>query len=315
MGIIVLANCIAFLLITIASFIIIKAIKDNNIISVMSQKLNDNASTRKTNEENIALEEGNVEKHNRMFQLDILLEQSGIKKYIKFINAEIFLILIVFVALISFVISYIFLSSSIICIAIAVIMAAATYFCVVILADNNYRKIEKQIMTFINILENYTKTTDDIIDVFGKVYPFLEEPLSSAVQECYTEAYSTGNYRVAFQHLQVKISHERLKEILRNLEICSRHEANYDVIVEESRNSMRDYLKSKKEQRVMAQNFASELLLYTVVGGVALSFVDKLISASLMDLIFNTFIGNILVLVLAGVYIYSIFSIISISRK
>ena len=314
-GLLILINVVAFFLLFVSAYLIVGYIKHNNVIQDINEKLKENAKNRKNKEELIAIEEGNVEKRNKLFELDLLIEQSGIKKIFPSLTGELFIIFMLVVAVIAFALLDGLVNSVLICISLSVVAAIMLYFVIVLLADKNYRYIEKQIMPFLNIIENYTKTTDDIIDVFGKVYPYLDEPLSSAVQECYVEAMSNGDYRTAFQHFETKIPHEKLSDIIRNIEICSRHEANYDVIVEESRNIMRDYLRSRKEQKVMAQNFTAELVIFTILGFLALNMVNTLISASIWELLFNSFIGNLFVAALIGVYVFSVYSIISVARR
>ena len=61
----------------------------------------------------------------------------------------------------------------------------------------------------------------------SKVCPYLDVPMRPALQECVSKARNTGNVEEALRNLELQIEHPQFRNLIRNLEICSRHEANY----------------------------------------------------------------------------------------
>ncbi len=136
------------------------------------------------------------------------------------------------------------------------------YLVIAIVAKINYMAVEKDLTEFLNQLKAYSASTDDLLTCFRAIAENMHEPLSTALNEFYIQVQTTGKKSEAFYDLMNKIEHPLFKQFIRNLEICSRHSADYGVVVDNCRKTLRNYLKSKRD--IGAQN-KSECIIMTIL--------------------------------------------------
>ncbi len=116
------------------------------------------------------------------------------------------------------------------------------------LRGKNWRKTERELMPFLNIVDNFSRTEQDLFQIFELATPYLQEPLKSVLSECGKHAAATGNRMEAVRELLYKVEHPKFREIIQNLEICSKNEANYAVVVGDMRDSLTAYMSNRKEE-------------------------------------------------------------------
>ena len=291
-----LVKVIWFLVLHITVYFLLAYTEESQVIKKsvfrVYKKTREMEKSRGDRESRIRFEEGNQEKVNFLYKLDLLLLQSNIKKIFPFLNSEIYLIFIFCASSLGFIVMEAISNSYISGTVCSLLTILFLYIIPYILAGINYKKTENEIMSFINLLENYSKTTDDLISIFGKLYHYLEEPLKTAVEECYLEARSTGDLSFALYNLSNRIEHRKFKEIIRNLEICERHEANYAEIVKDSRGLLRDFIASQKERKALISNGRIEILIILGCCMVMVWILDSFMERSIMDMLLHTGIGN-----------------------
>lgn len=271
------------------------------------------AKERRAEYETKIMEEGTVEKEDFLIKLDILIEQSGIKKRLKFLNSETYVIIGIISCCIGFLAVYqmthtIFYGIATV-LGILLIMLAF----LMILANRNKKKIEDNIVNFVNLVENYSKTNDDIMNIFGKVYPFLEEPLRSDLENCYIEGTQTGNVDKALNNLSKRVNHKKFRDIIRNLLICSRYDANYSAVAEDTRTMLLEYIAGKKERQAMKNAARIELAIILVLSVFLMWLMGSFVSqdgTNIITVLTQTLIGNILLIYSLIVIIASIINIV-----
>lgn len=305
---------ILFLLIFVTIFLFINYVKEyytnNDIYELVERKY----LKRKSEKEQIRIEMGNVKEKTFLGKMDLLIERSGIRKKIHFFNTESYMIIniiLIFASMIFGIIKYKFWIVGIVFSVIAVLIL---YLILTIMANVNYERIDKEVMTFINILENYSGTNDDITLIMEKTYPFIKEPLSSYIQEFCNDVYTRGDLQEAFRRFEARIENERIKDILRNLEICSRHEANYKEIIKDSRETLKDYLTAKEERKSIIKNKRIEITMCIVVSGVIL-YICKSFVPNIWQLLKTTFTGNVILLYCITVITICISNIIGFDKR
>lgn len=250
---------------------------------------------RQDKEKQLLKEEGNQEKVEFLYHLDMMMEQSNLKKWLPFLNTE-FYILGAIIAGAGAVLLTESLTGMWICGILTMLgIMVAAYLLIYILAGINYRRVEKNIITFCNLLENYSKSNDDIVSIFRYTVPYLEEPLKAYVMDFTSEAYNTGDIGTAFKNLTSKVEHEKFRDIIRNIDICSRHEANYEAIIADNRTMLKEYLKGKEERKSIINNGRLEIGILLLSCGLIIwmfrGFVD-----GMGGLLLGTFIGNMILL-------------------
>lgn len=307
-------NTVLFLILYAAMFFLVKALVQNNVVNKIRQWIKNSENNRTTAEEQLRSLEGNQEKNNIFYSLDLTLNQSGIKRLIPFLSTEYLVLFSAVLALAAFLITGLVKAWSYGILA-AVAVFFIPYLSVRILAEINHKRIEEQIIHFLNMVDNYNQSEDNLITIFGKVYKYLDEPLCSAVRECYMEASNTGDMGTAFRRLETKVVHERLSEILQNLEMCSMHEANYHVIITESREIMTKHKKSKDAIKNIVNKAKMNMLVMVAMMIVLVFMVSNIIQVNLITAMTGSVIGLAILIYLGFVIIYGIFSVITIAKR
>lgn len=271
-------------------------------------------------EERLRLEEirkaesGNTDDENLLLKLDRTINYSNIKKIIPFLNSTTYIFTMCIFASIALIVGTklsglaigIFCGGSVVSIYVVILM---------LLANINYKKVEGNVMTFINLVENYAKTNNDLISIMGKVHYYLDEPLRTQVEECYYLGQRTGDVDLALDTLQRNVQHKKFKEIIRNLIICSHYEANYEDVVEDSRDMLITYLAGKRERAEMARNARIELSILLGACVVVFYMIQSFLGESIIALLQSNIIGMIILIYCVICIFLVIFNIVFIGRQ
>lgn len=309
-------NILLFTACCIVSGLIIKALfithtLQNRIVTVTS----DSSKSRRIREEQLRQLEGEQEKTNVLYAIDLILEQSGIKKYIPSVNAELYILSVGVTAVIVFAVCC---AAGGWLIGLAGMLAAITVAYVVpqILAENNYKNTEKDILQFVNLVGSYSATSNNIITIFGNMYLYLNDPLKSAVKMCYDEAQMTGDISSALLHLEARINHPLFKMTIRNIEISSRHEANYSEIIAAIREIIREYIRNQEEVKAMISSARGQLIILLGAGAVIMYMVNGLLDGvDLFNTLTTTLPGQLILGALAVVIAICVYIFMSFGNK
>lgn len=306
-------NIVLFLILFITMFFLVKAMVDNNVLSRIRQWMKNSENNRTNAEEQLRNIEGNQEKNSIFYSMDLTINQSGIKRYIPFLSTEYLVLFSSLLSIAAFVITGIIKGWSYgVLAAIAVFLVP--YLFVRIMAEVNHKRIEEQIIHFLNMIDNYNQTEDNLITIFGKVYKYLDEPLCSAVRECYLEASNTGDMSTAFRRLETKVVHEKLSEILQTLEMCSMHEANYHVIITEAREIMTKHKKSKDAIKNIVGRAKMNMAAMMGMLVLLIFMISNIIEVNLITAMTGSVIGMAILIYIGFVIVFGIFSVITITR-
>lgn len=300
------------------SYLIYDYLKKTRVIEESIDKVYmktvNNERERIKKEQRIRYELGNHEKKGLFYQMDKMILQSNIRAYLPFMNTEFFLATVLGT-------SFLFASTVdavtrefLYGLMAFVLWGMICFLIIYVMAGINYKKTEENITNFVNLLQNYSKTTDDINFIFSNIANYVDEPLKTALQETNTEIKSTGNLCTALENLQKKIEHEKFVEIIRNIEICSRYTANYAEIIDESRNSLRMYIKNKKERKEIIANGRIEILIIMLCSILVLYMMNGFTETNIIALLTSNIIGKMLILYMFIVLCVSIYTMFSIDK-
>lgn len=172
-----------------------------------------------------------------------------------------------------------------------------------LLAWKNYKAVDNQLLEMVNLLENYSVTAGEVTGVFGQISYYVEEPLKSVLDECFYEAQTSGNSSLALLSAADKIEHPMFKQLIKNLEVCSRYTTDYVELINNSRKELQAYDLAKQERKGLANEAFVNVILLLAMLFVTLILVDGMIQQSIWDILFHTIIGCgalIVVAVLVG---------------
>lgn len=178
------------------------------------------------------------------------------------------------------------------------LLAAAGYYLIIkiaemILARRNFKTIDKSLLEFLNQLGNFSAIQGEITNVLHQTAQYTPPILAEALEECYIEAQTTGNVSAALMGLADQFEHEKFREIIINLEVCSRYTANLKVIVDSLRRNLMDAKRASQERRAIADSAIIEMVILSVMLLIVLLVVDTMVKASIWDILFHSLVGYI----------------------
>ena len=178
------------------------------------------------------------------------------------------------------------------------LLAAVGYYLIIkiaemILAKRNFKTIDKSLLEFLNQLGNFSAIQGEITNVLHQTAQYTPPILAEALEGCYIEAQTTGNVSAALMGLADQFEHEKFKEIIINLEVCSRYTANLKVIVDSLRRNLMDAKRASQERRAIADSAIIEMVILSVMLLIVLLVVDTMVKASIWDILFHSLVGYI----------------------
>lgn len=159
------------------------------------------------------------------------------------------------------------------------------------LAERNLKRTESSLTKLLDFLGNYSVTAGEITGIFSQISRYMEEPVKSALDTCCYEAATTGDVGMALRFMAERIEHPRFKELVRNMEVSIRYCADFSVLVDSSRRSLREYLKVAQERKGMVREAMINLTLLAGMSVIVLLTVEKLTGAGMRQLL-NTLPGR-----------------------
>lgn len=163
------------------------------------------------------------------------------------------------------------------------------------------RAVNENLMKLLDFLGNYSVTAGDVIAVFSQVSKFMDEPIRSALERCCVEAQTTGDVGMALLSLADRIEHPQFKELVRNVEVSSRYSADFSVLVQFSRRSVREYLKSRRERKSLLREAGINMILLLGMSVFALLTVNGLLETSIWEILFYSIPGRVALGIVGGV--------------
>ena len=122
--------------------------------------------------------------------------------------------------------------------------------------------------------------------------------MKSVLDACCYEAQTTGDASMALLTMAEKIEHPKFKELAHNMEVSIRYCADFKVLVDTSRRSVREYLRMGEERKGMLREAIINMVMLLGMSLFALLTVDMLIEQSIWEILLYTIPGR---LALAGV--------------
>lgn len=218
------------------------------------------------------------EKHSRWHNLEQRLLYSGIRKKFPGVTAEWWLLGNLTAAALLFGAVSILGGVGRGC-AVLLVCALTERFVLWELRRRNLRRTEENLMKLLEFLGNYSLASGEITSIFGQISRYVEEPVKSALDVCCYEAATTGDVSMALSAMAERIEHPKFKELVRNMEVSVRYCADFSVLVNSSRRSLREYLRMARERRGMLREAAINLGLLVAMSAVVLLIVGRLTEA------------------------------------
>lgn len=279
------------------------------------EKLQTRYERRIKEERQKQIEEGNRKKKPFLYTVDRMIEHSGLKQHVYFMTAELFLILSVMIMALLFLITYIVCNNILAGLVVDALACIIVYGVMHVFYGNYYVRIEENIMTLLNLIENFNKTEDDIVQIFRKSIPYVGEPIGHILTDFCNEAKAYGDINQAFDNMSAKIEHRKCRELIHNLQVCSRYESNFQYVIRDCRKSMMDYLEIKSERKAIIRNGKAEILILLASAGFIIFLFSNVVSNNIGRLLLESLVGNVILAYCAIVAVFSMVMMLSYDIK
>ena len=228
-----------------------------------------------------------------MLKLEQELHYCGWKRRMPFLTAEMWLMCnVVFSALLFLAVLGMCRSVPAAGLAVAGAMGSE-YLFVKIGKAGETRSVNDNLLEFLNFLGNYSITAGEVTGIFGQVSKYVEEPMKSALEQCSFEAQTTGDAGLALLTMSEKIEHPKFKEVVHNMEVSIRYCADFKILVDTSRRSVREYLRMGEDRKGMLREAVINMVMLIAMSVIALFAVDGLVDTSVWQVLFFTTPGKV----------------------
>lgn len=172
------------------------------------------------------------------------------------------------------------------------------------------RKIDEQTFVFLNLLENFSKTEDDLVNIFDKANQYMNAPLKSYVDQFVLDCRLKGNVDEAFEKLSKKIKGTKLCDILENLKICSEHDSNYEIVIKDSKKSFKEYMRSLSIQDAIRNSAKVDMAALMLALVIIIQILNSFLSESVVSIMVSSYIGIGIIgyfVMVVGISVYMLF--------
>ena len=163
------------------------------------------------------------------------------------------------------------------------------------------RKTGEDLPKLLDLLSSFASSGSVSSGIFGEISIYMDEPLRSALDECSAECRMSGDVSLAMLSLADRIEHPQFKQLIRNMEITSRHSEDITGLVAKTRRGLRDYLRESSQRKTMLRESAINMLLLMVMSFVVLAITTSLSETGLGTVLTGSLPGRVTLTVMAGV--------------
>ena len=204
----------------------------------------------------------------------------------------------------------IFTVMSVVSTPIVSLIAVAVYLIMVwymldIVAYSRKMNVEGQLLQFTNACASASRQYSNIVDIIGSVYDQFTGPFREALQECYVDAKTNNNKALAFAHLKERFDSVQLAFVIDNFDMCSSSTGDYYAIASDLSKTVSIYATSHERKAVTLRNAKINIAVMFVIALVIIYALGTFFESGL-SIILQTPIGNCLLILLVGVFIFGI---------
>ena len=180
------------------------------------------------------------------------------------------------------------------------------------LKSKNLKATSEELPKLLDFLGNYSLTGSELISIFSQISRYMAEPLKSVMEECEMESKITGDSHLALISMADKIEHPQFKQLVRNISVTARYGGDFNLLVTESRKSLREYLSHAADRKSLVAEATINMMLLLAMSVIVLAVVNLMIGGGIMQVLFGTLVGHLAIagmIVIFILFIYQIFSL------
>lgn len=251
------------------------------------------------------------DKKSLMSKIDNLIYNSNIRKTFRFMSSELFIFIDVLLATTAAFCVYLIFKSIIFPLMAFLAVVILSYAVLREMARINFDKIDNNIMPFVDALKSSAKIKNSILFMMEEATKSLKEPLKTHNKEFVMEVKRGVPMETAFSNYINKIENIRLKNILKNLYICSINNADYSKLLTKTKVVIRKYYEEKERRKKKVQTGQAGIIAIILISlliihgltGMMPGFYEKMI---------GSVIGQAIIAYIAGVILFAAYKCITL---
>lgn len=204
---------------------------------------------------------GEMERKNLTGGIDRILSYSGITGRFGWVTAEVVMAavsLLIFLEMLAVVLMF---GKFFPAVGIAVFTLLLLYETGNLMRALRGRRINDELLHLEDLMEIYAYSNEDILQIMGKAALKIRGPLQGELLKMLYEAENSGQISLALRRLCNRIENKYFKDLILNLEICSRYMANYQDVLK----AAKKILKQDEQNRKKIQKLYRKSFLYSVM--------------------------------------------------
>lgn len=288
-------------------------LKKRNFLSTFFDSFSKKYEERQIEQEAKLLYEGATEEKTFMERIDLLLQRSRLKEALPFLTSEILILITLLAAVVISITVYAYCKFLIASIAAFILVIFAVIITLQFMARITFNKIDKIQLGYSSVLKNLSISNSDIVLIFEKSIPYASEPLKGYVEQFVFECKKGIPISKAFKGFEDKIENKRFKQLIKNLEIASKHDANYEKVLNESRIIFKHYFAEKERRKKAIINGRAGILLIVIIGFVVLKLLEAF-TGDILTQLRQTPVGNVLLIYFLLVFIYAFYKFVTLDK-
>lgn len=292
---------------------IITEVREKKYLNKILDDVNKIYTERQKEREAKFLYEGSTNDKRFIDKIDELVERSRIKTLAPFITSELLIAATLVLALVSAFLFNKYYGFWLYTVAAFASVIFVIVFTLKYMEKRTFNKIDKQLLVYINTLKNLCSSNNDIVVIIEKSILYVEEPIKEYLEQFVFECRKGIPVYKAFRNLEDKVENKRFKQLIKNLAICSKHEANYEKIIKKSKVILKHYFE-EKERRKKAVNSGRSVIVITFAMGLFTFNILQSFSGNLLSTLKTTLVGNVLLGYFLIVLIYATYKFITLDK-
>lgn len=141
------------------------------------------------------------------------------------------------------------------------------------------RKIDAEILHCLDMMEMTAVSSRDVLSIIGKTAVKVKEPLRSELLSAVVDAEHSGDTSQALRRLTNRIENKYLKDLLLNLDICSKYTESYQDVLKASKKIFLQDSVNREKLRKLYKNTLQFILVMTGIGIFCLQAASRLMAA------------------------------------
>lgn len=250
------------------------------------------------------IEKGNEKDKSILAIVDRMITYSGINRKIKWVNTEVALSINIICTVVVTSATSIATKSIINGVIAATILELAVVIVIIIQCNRNYIRVEESLGQFMGCVENFSSSSNDLIEILDKVEKYVDPVISREIDRCVTEANNSGNATASLIRLENTFENSYWKLIIRNLAICSRYSCNYTDAIKQLKEIVEEYISYERQKREEYRNNRVMIMILLAVGLFAMNYVAVITDTTLGYMLLSNRIMLLITIIALAVVIY-----------